>query len=161
MAHFVVFVAKKSTCGSGDFPEIFYKLDLTEIPMWSVTASRHNLAADISWLPLIWMCQTDKCVVAQGLKVVFIINLIIIDHSRIIQALRFIKISKYDDGGQLMSEANLCLKGALQQYFINKNISWPSPPHTPSPFPSWTGKPSPHATSMLLRKHEAPSGGTL
>ena len=39
--------------GSGDFPEIFYKLDLTEIPTWSVTAYRHNLAADISWPPLI------------------------------------------------------------------------------------------------------------
>ena len=54
------------------------------------------------------MCQTDKCVVAQGFKVVLIINLIIIDHSRMIQAFRFIEISKYDDGGQLMSAANLC-----------------------------------------------------
>ena len=56
------------------------------------------------------MCQTDKCVVAQGLKVVFIINLIIIDHSIMIQAFRFIEISKYDDGGQLMAAANLCLE---------------------------------------------------
>ena len=56
------------------------------------------------------MCQTDKCVVAQGLKVVFIINLIIIDHSIMIQAFRFIEISKYDYGGQLMTAANLCLE---------------------------------------------------
>ena len=49
------------------------------------------------------MCQTDKCVVAQGFKVVLIINLIIIDHSRMIQGFRFIEISKYDDDGQLMS----------------------------------------------------------
>ena len=48
--------------------------------------------------------------VAQGLKVVFIINLIIIDHSIMIQAFRFIEISKYDDGGQLMTAANLCLE---------------------------------------------------
>ena len=39
--------------------------------------------------------------VAQGLKVVLLINLIIIDHSRMIQTFRFIEISKYDDGGQL------------------------------------------------------------
>ena len=39
--------------------------------------------------------------VAQVLKVVVIINLIIIDHSRMIQAFRFIEISKYDDGDQL------------------------------------------------------------
>ena len=54
------------------------------------------------------MYQTDKCVVAQVLKVVVIINFIIIDHSRIIQAFRFIEISKYDDGGQLTTPANLC-----------------------------------------------------
>ena len=47
------------------------------------------------------MYQTDECVSAQVLKVVVIINLIIIDHSRMIQAFRFIEISKYDDGGQL------------------------------------------------------------
>ena len=47
------------------------------------------------------MYQTDKCVVAQVLKVVVIINLIVIDHSRMIQAFRIIEISKYDDGGQL------------------------------------------------------------
>ena len=56
------------------------------------------------------MCQTGKCVVVQGLKVVLIINLIIIDHSRIIQAFRFIEISKYGDGSQLMSAAKLCLE---------------------------------------------------
>ena len=56
------------------------------------------------------MCKTDKCVVAQGLKVVFIINLIIIDHSIMIQAFRLIEISKCDDGGQLMTAANLCLE---------------------------------------------------
>ena len=53
------------------------------------------------------MYQTDKCVVAQGLKVVVIINHIIIDHSRMIQAFRFIEISKYDDGGQLMTRGQL------------------------------------------------------
>ena len=52
------------------------------------------------------MVQTDKCVVAQGLKVVLIINLITIDHSRMIQAFRFIKISKYDDGGQIMPRSS-------------------------------------------------------
>ena len=56
------------------------------------------------------MCQTDKSVVAQGLKVAFIISLIIIDHSIMIYAFRFIEISKYDDGGQLMTAANLCLE---------------------------------------------------
>ena len=56
------------------------------------------------------MCQTDKYVVAQGLKVVLIINLIIIDNSRMIQAFRFIEISKYDDGGQVMSAGKLCLE---------------------------------------------------
>ena len=67
------------------------------------------LLLGITWPPLISMCQTDKCVVAQGLKVVLIINLIIIDHLRMTQAFRFIEISKYDDGGQLMSAAKLCL----------------------------------------------------
>ena len=52
------------------------------------------------------MCQTDKCVVAQGLKVFFIINLIIIDHSIMIQGFRFIETSKYDDGGQLMPRSS-------------------------------------------------------
>ena len=59
------------------------------------------------------MCQTDKSVVAQGLKVVLIINIIIIDHSRMIQAFRFIEISKYDGGGQLMPAAKLCLEAVL------------------------------------------------
>ena len=69
------------------------------------------------------MCQTDKCVVAQGLKVVFIINLIIIDHSIMIQAFRFIEISKYDDGGQLMTAANLCLEAVyIQINKINVNL---------------------------------------
>ena len=53
------------------------------------------------------MYQTDKCVVAQVLKVVVIINLIIIDHSRMIQAFRIIEISKYDDGGQLTTRGQL------------------------------------------------------
>ena len=35
------------------------------------------------------------------------INLIIIDHSRMIQAFRFIEISKYDDGGQLTTRGQL------------------------------------------------------
>ena len=64
------------------------------------------------------MCQIDKCVVAQGLKVVLIINLIIIDNSRMIQAFRFIEISKYDDGGQLMSAAKLCLEAVPQRMQI-------------------------------------------
>ena len=41
---------------------------------------------------------------------VVIINLIIIDHSRMIQAFRLREISKYDDGCQLMSAAKLCLE---------------------------------------------------
>ena len=53
------------------------------------------------------MYQTDKCVVAQVLKVVVIINLIIIDHSRMIQAFSIIEISKYDDGGQLTTRGQL------------------------------------------------------
>ena len=53
------------------------------------------------------MYQTDKCVVAQVLKVVVMINLIIIDHSRMIQAFRIIEISKYDDGGQLTTRGQL------------------------------------------------------
>ena len=53
------------------------------------------------------MYQTDKCVVAQVLKVVVIINLIIIDHSRMIQAFRIIEISKYDHGGQLTTRGQL------------------------------------------------------
>ena len=53
------------------------------------------------------MYQTDECVSAQVLKVVVIINLIIIDHSRMIQAFRFIEISKYDDGSQLTTRGQL------------------------------------------------------
>ena len=53
------------------------------------------------------MYQTDKCVVAQVLKVVVIINLIVIDHSRMMQAFRIIEISKYDDGGQLTTHGQL------------------------------------------------------
>ena len=53
------------------------------------------------------MYQTDKCVVAQVLKVAVIINLIIIDHSRMIQAFKIIEISKYDDGGQLTTRGQL------------------------------------------------------
>ena len=43
---------------------------------------------------------------AQGVKVVVIINLIIIDHERMIQAFRIIEISKCDDGGQLMPRSS-------------------------------------------------------
>ena len=39
-----------------------------------------------------------------------IINLIITNHSRMMQAFRFIESSKYDDGGQLMPAAMLCLE---------------------------------------------------
>ena len=53
------------------------------------------------------MYETHKCVVAQVLKVVVIINLIIIDHSIMIQAFRFIEISKYDDDGQLTTRGQL------------------------------------------------------
>ena len=53
------------------------------------------------------MYQTDECVSAQVLKVVVIINLIVIDHSRMIQAFRYIQISKYDDGGQLTTRGQL------------------------------------------------------
>ena len=38
---------------------------------------------------------------------VVIINLIVIDHSRMIQAFRIIEISKYDDGGQLTTRGQL------------------------------------------------------
>ena len=65
------------------------------------------------------MYETDKCVVAQVLKVVVIINLIIIDHSRMIQAFRFIEISKYDDGGQLTT------RGQLMQGSSTVNIPGP------------------------------------
>ena len=64
---------------------------------------------------------------AQVSKVVLIINLIIIVHSRMIQALRFIEILKYVDGGQVMpsgilpanahAEANI-----LILYYINSFI---------------------------------------
>ena len=59
------------------------------------------------------MCQTDKYVAEQGLKVVLIINLIVLDHSRKIQAFRFIEISKYYDGGQFMPTAKLCLEAVI------------------------------------------------
>ena len=75
------------------------------------------------------MCQTDKCVVAQVLKVVLIINLIIIDHSRMIQSFKLIEIGKYDDGGQLMSIAKLCIEAVhgqsrniSKQYFTNRKV---------------------------------------
>ena len=51
--------------------------------------------------------------VVQVLKVVVIINLIILDHSRMIQAFRIIEISKYDDGGQLMTRSQL-MQGSMQ-----------------------------------------------
>ena len=63
------------------------------------------------------MNQTDKCVVAQVLKVVVIINLIIIDHSRMIQAFRIIEISKYDDGGQLTTRGQL-MQGSSTVHLI-------------------------------------------
>ena len=60
------------------------------------------------------MYQTDKCVVAHVLKVAVIINLIIIDHSRMIQAFKIIEISKYDDGGQLTTRGQL-MQGSSRQ----------------------------------------------
>ena len=61
------------------------------------------------------MYQTDKCVVAPVLQVVVIINLIIIDHSRMIQAFRIIEISKYDDGGQLTTRGQLMQGSSTQK----------------------------------------------
>ena len=46
---------------------------------------------------------------------VVIINLIIIDHSRMIQAFRIIEISKYDDGGQLTTRGQL-MQGSSSSY---------------------------------------------
>ena len=46
---------------------------------------------------------------------VLIVNLIIIDHSRMIQAFRFIEISKYDNDGQVMSATKLCLEAVHPQ----------------------------------------------
>ena len=37
-----------------------------------------------------------------------------------IQAFRFIEISKYDDGGQLMTAANLCLEAVQSLIWIEK-----------------------------------------
>ena len=61
------------------------------------------------------MHQTDEGVSAQVLKVVVIINLIIIDHSRMIQAFRFIEITKYDDGGQLTTRGQLMQGSSTQK----------------------------------------------
>ena len=69
------------------------------------------------------MYQTDKCVVAQILKLVVVINLIIIDHSRMIQAFRFIEISKYDDGGQLTTHGQL-MRGSSS--ILNSGFQWQS-----------------------------------
>ena len=91
------------------------------------------------------MCQTDKCVVAQGLKVLLIINLIIIDHSRMIQAFRFIEIPKYDDGSQLRTPANLCLEAVetcLNEHYL-------SAPNASNLFGSFGG-PSPEAVRLIL-----------
>ena len=76
------------------------------------------------------MYQTDKCVVAQVLKVVVIINLIIIDHSRMIQAFRIIEISKYDDGGQLTTRGQL-MQGSstASRHKLATVISWPPSPN--------------------------------
>ena len=68
------------------------------------------------------MYQTDECVSAQVLKVVVIINLIIIDHSRMIQAFRFIEISKYDDDGQLTTRGQL-MQGSSKSIILKKNTS--------------------------------------
>ena len=72
------------------------------------------------------MYQTDKCVVAQVLKVVVIINLIIIDHSIMIQAFRIIEISKYDDGGQLTTRSQLMQGSSTvshRNYYSFNNLS--------------------------------------
>ena len=62
------------------------------------------------------MYQTDKCVVAQVLKVV--------DHSRMIQAFRFIEISKYDDGGQLTTHGQLMQGSSNIMNFEMHLINW-------------------------------------
>ena len=59
--------------------------------------------------------------VEQGLKVVLIINLIIIDHSRMIQAFRFIEISKYD-GGQVMPRSNILKVKIKKKYLLFYSI---------------------------------------
>ena len=61
--------------------------------------------------------------VAHAFKVVLIINLIIIEFSRMIQSFRVIEISKYDDGGQVMSAAKLCLEAVqfLSKLRVNLN----------------------------------------
>ena len=69
------------------------------------------------------MYQKDKCVVAQALKVVVMINLIIIDHSRMIQAFRFIEISKYDDGGQLTTRGQLMQGSSITLEPLNGFLS--------------------------------------
>ena len=49
---------------------------------------------------------------------VIIINLIVIDHSRMIQAFRFIEISKYDDGGQLTTHGQLMQGSSTELIFF-------------------------------------------
>ena len=70
------------------------------------------------------MYQTDKCVVAQVLKVVVIINLIIIDHSRMIQAFRIIEISKYDDDGQLTTRGQLMQGSSIPDSIPPSDRRW-------------------------------------
>ena len=69
------------------------------------------------------MYQTDECVVAQGFKVVVIINLIIIDHSGMIQAFRFIEISKYDDGGQLTTRGQLMQGSSIGAVSVSRHTA--------------------------------------
>ena len=69
---------------------------------------------DHPWDPCIKQTNVGQMCGCTGFKsgtlysTVVIINLItIIDHSRMTQALRFIEISKYDDGGQLTTRGQL------------------------------------------------------
>ena len=50
-----------------------------------------------------------------------IINLIIIGHSRMIQAFRFIEISKYDDGGQLTTRGQLMQGSSSDVHVSHQN----------------------------------------
>ena len=77
------------------------------------------------------MYQTDKGVVTQVLKVVVIINLITIDHSRMTQAFRIIEISQYDDGGQLTTSGQL-MQGSSTvpiAHYQSLYLIWPFPFH--------------------------------
>ena len=79
-----------------------------ELSAHMYTASLHKLAAGRKLAAThLNVSNRQICVVAQVLKVAVTINLIIIDHSRMIQAFRIIEISKYDDGGQLTTHGQL------------------------------------------------------